>query len=237
MKIALLADVHANLPAFQAVLADAEAQGCECAVHAGDLIALGPYPAEAVDLARSHAVQCVQGNHEEWLERGLPIDPLPIMDDEELMHQYWTHSRLDQPRRDFLRALPHAINERLEGVRILVVHFALGEDGKSLKSVNPRGTDEEILDRFGEVDADLVCFGHLHGRRFNRAYHGTHFLNPGSVGCSHDGNADYAVIDLYRGAFQITPRRVPYERQALLARYDKLEIPARDFIRKTYFGA
>ena len=66
-------------------------------------------------------------------------------------------------------------------------------------------------------------------------HHGVHFLNPGSAGCSRDGLADYAVIDLAQGIFQVIPRRVPYDRQALLARYDELEIPARQFIRKTFF--
>ena len=119
----------------------------------------------------------------------------------------------------------------------MVVHFALEEDSKSLKSVNFNGPDEEILDCFGQVDADLVCFfGHLHSRRFSTAYNGAYFLNPGAVGCTHDGVADYAVIDMFRGAFQIAQRRVPYDRQALLARYDELEIPARQFIRKVFFG-
>ena len=58
MKIAILADVHANLPALRAALADAEQQGCERLYHAGDLIAIGPYPAEVIDLARLRAVRC-----------------------------------------------------------------------------------------------------------------------------------------------------------------------------------
>jgi putative phosphoesterase len=236
MEIAILADVHANLPAFRAVLADAEGQGCKRVYHAGDLITIGPHPAEVIDLARSYGVRCVQGNHEGWIERGLPLDPIRAMSDEELMHQHWTHSRLDKLRKDFIRALPHTICETLEGVRVLIVHFALGEDAKSFKNVNLNGTDEEILDLFGKVDADLVCFGHLHGRRFNQAHSGAYFLNPGSVGCTHDGLADYAVIDVFHGAFQIAQRRVPYERQALLARYDELEIPDRRFIRKVFFG-
>lgn len=236
MKIAILSDVHANLPAFRAVLKDAETQGCEQVYHAGDLIAIGPYPAEVIDLARSRGVRCVRGNHEEWIEKGLPLDPLPSMSDGELMHHHWTHSRIDKPRRDFIRTMPQAINETIDGVRILIVHFALGDDDKSMKNVNPNGTDEEILEQFGTVVADLVCFGHLHNRRLSQAYNGTHFLNPGAVGCAHDAFACYAIIDVFQGDFRIEARRVFYHRQALLARYDKLQIPDRQFIRKVFFG-
>jgi hypothetical protein len=75
MRIAILANVHANLPALTAVLADARQRGCERVYHAGDLIAAGPYPAEVVDLARANGMICVQGNHEAWVTTGLPPDP------------------------------------------------------------------------------------------------------------------------------------------------------------------
>jgi predicted phosphodiesterase len=125
-RIAILADVHANLPALSAVLADAQQRGCERVYHAGDLIAIGPYPVEVVDLARASGMICVPGNHEAWVTTGLPPDPVPgLQDDGELMHQHWTHSRLDRARRDFIRGLPWAISETIQGVRLAVVHFAL----------------------------------------------------------------------------------------------------------------
>ena len=124
VRIAILADVHANLPALSAVLADAHRRGCERIYHAGDLIGIGPYPAEVIDLARSKGMICVQGNHEAWVTTGLPPDPVPgLQDDDELLHQHWTHSRLDRARRDFIRGLPHAISETIQGVHLTVVHL------------------------------------------------------------------------------------------------------------------
>lgn len=237
MRIAILADVHANLPALSAVLADARQRGCERIYHAGDLIGIGPYPAEVIDLARSKGIICVQGNHEAWVTTGLPPDPLPgLQDDDELMHQHWTHSRLDQARRDFIRGLPHMISETIQGVRLTVMHCALAADGRSLVAVSPRWGDAEILDLFADTPGDLVCFGHLHEQRFNCAYHGRRFLNPGAAGCSHRSEASYAIVELAGGRFEIEERQVAYERGPLLARYDALEIPARDFIRKVFFG-
>ncbi len=237
MRIAILADVHANLPALAAVLADAHACGCERIYHAGDLIALGPYPGEVVDLARASGMRCVQGNHEAWVTTGLPPDPVSgLMDDDELRHQHWTHSCLSRPRRDFIRGLPHMICEMLQGVRVTVVHWALAADGRSLVDVSPRWSDTTILDLFAGTAGDLVCFGHLHERRFNCEYQGRHFLNPGAAGCNQRPEAAYAIVDISDGRCEITERRMAYDRSALLARYDALEIPARDFIRKVFFG-
>lgn len=237
IRIAILADIHANLPALTAVLADVRERGCERIYHASDLIGIGPYPGEVVDLARAGGMRCVQGNHEAWVTRGLPPDPVPgLQDDDELMHQHWTHSRLDQAQRDFIRGLPWASTETLAGVRLTVVHCALAPDGRTLRDVSPRWADADILDLFADTPGDLVCFGHLHERRFNRAYHGRHFLNPGSAGCGHRSEAPYAIVDIAGGRFTVEERIVPYDRGALLARYDELEIPARDFIRKVFFG-
>ncbi len=156
IRIAILADVHANLPALAAVLADAHACECEWVYHAGDLIGIGPYPGEAVDLARSSGMRCVQGNHEAWVTAGLPPDPVPgLMDDDELLHQHWTHSRLDRPRRDFIRGLPYMICETIQSVRLTVVHCALAADGRSLKDASPRWSDDTILDLFAETPGDL----------------------------------------------------------------------------------
>jgi len=237
MRIAMLADVHANLPALTAVLADAHERGCEQVYHAGDLIAIGPYLGEVVDLARASGMICVKGNHEAWIMAGLPPDPKPgPHDDAELQHQHWTPTRLNQARRDFIRGLPYMICETIQGVRVTVVHWALAADGHTLKDVNTRWGDDVILDLFADTPGDLVCFGHLHERRFNRAYQGRHFLNPGAAGCTHRSKAPYAIVDIAGGRFVIEERIVSYHRGARLARYNVLEIPARDFIRKAFFG-
>jgi predicted phosphodiesterase len=181
-------------------------------------------------------MHCVQGNHEAWVTTGLPPDPVPgLLDDAELMHQHWTHSRLDQARRDFIRGLPWAITETLAGVRLTVVHCALAADGRALKHVSARWDDAAILGAFADTPGGLVCFGHLHERRFNREYQGRHFLNPGTVGCGRRSEAAYAIIEMAYGHFAITERQAPYERGPLLARYDELAIPARDFIRRVFF--
>ena len=236
-RIAILTDIHANLPALTAVLAEVRRHGCERIYHAGDLIDIGPYPAEVVDLARACDMICVRGNHEAWLMGDAPVGlGKGLRDQDEMEHEQWTLSRLDQAQRDFICAMPPIISETIDRVHLSVVHFALAADGRSISDVSPRWSDDRILDLFARTPGALVCFGHLHDRRFNRIYRGRRFLNPGAVGCSHRGEASFATVDISGGRFTIAEHRVAYERGPLLAAFDVLDVPARDFIRKVFFG-
>ncbi len=73
MKIAVITDVHANLPALWAVLAATRQERCDLIVHTGDAIGIGPFPAECLELLLEtpHMI-CLMGNHDAWLVDGLP---------------------------------------------------------------------------------------------------------------------------------------------------------------------
>jgi predicted phosphodiesterase len=73
MKIAVITDAHANLPALKAALSSIKEEGCEKIYHVGDAIAIGPYPAETVDLIfETKNIKCVVGNHELYYLKGFP---------------------------------------------------------------------------------------------------------------------------------------------------------------------
>lgn len=236
-RIAILTDIHANLPALTAVLSEVRRLGCGRIYHAGDLIDIGPYPAEVVDLARACDMICVRGNHEAWLMGDAPVGlGKGLRDQAEMEHEQWTLSRLDQAQRDFIRGMPPIVRETIDSVHFSVVHFALAADGRSISDVSPLWSDARILDLFARTPGALICFGHLHERRFNRTYRGRRFLNPGAVGCSPRGEARFATVDIAGGRFRIAEHRVTYDRGPLLAAYDALGVPARDFIRKVFFG-
>lgn len=237
MKIAIFSDIHANLPAFTAALQDSKKHNCERIYHAGDLISIGPYPAEVVELAESENVQCVLGNHEQWVIHGLPLKPSDDIQEGELRHQHWIHSRLSQKHCHFIRSMPYHITDTVEGVRLQIQHFALLPLEQGFKVItSPNLPENEILRLFERADIDLICFGHIHPRKFNSSYHGCHFLNPGSVGCSHDSHASYAIVDLSSGKFEIKIRYVYYDRNELLEKYDLFEIPDKKLIKKCFFG-
>jgi predicted phosphodiesterase len=96
MKVAVLTDVHANLPALRAVLGQLEQEGFDLLVHLGDAIAIGPFPAECLDLLLNVPnVRCVMGNHDEYFVHGLPQPQPAWMSDGEVEHQHWTHRQMD----------------------------------------------------------------------------------------------------------------------------------------------
>jgi len=200
-RIAILTDIHANLPALTAVLSEVRRLGCGRIYHAGDLIDIGPYPAEVVDLARACDMICVRGNHEAWLMGDAPVGlGKGLRDQAEMEHEQWTLSRLDQAQRDFIRGMPPIVRETIDSVHFSVVHFALAADGRSISDVSPLWSDARILDLFARTPGALICFGHLHERRFNRTYRGRRFLNPGAVGCSPRGEARFATVDIAGGS-------------------------------------
>ena len=104
MRIIVITDLHANLPALEAVLAVVSTEGYDLLVHTGDAIAIGPHSPECLDLLlKTPTVRCVVGNHEAFYVDGLP-DPLPAwMDEGEFAHQQWVHRQLGDQRRDLLR--------------------------------------------------------------------------------------------------------------------------------------
>src|SRR5512141_2873035 len=96
MKIIISTDVHANLPALQAVLPVAQTEGYDLLLHLGDAVAIGPYPSETLDLLLSTPrIRFIKGNHDQWFAEGLP-NPIPEwMSEGEVEHQHWTHAQVD----------------------------------------------------------------------------------------------------------------------------------------------
>lgn len=104
MKLALLSDLHANLPAFEACLAHARNQGATRIAILGDLVDYGPHPGEVVDLCREleqEGALVLRGNHDT-----LPVNPVLTGSTWGDITAAWTHSRLDDLQRDWLARLP-----------------------------------------------------------------------------------------------------------------------------------
>src|SRR5690349_24978652 len=95
-RIAVITDVHANLPALDAALAAIARAGCDAIFHTGDALGIGPYPAECLDrLLGTPNMRCLMGNHDEWFAHGLPAPRPAWMSEGEEQHQRWTHAQLD----------------------------------------------------------------------------------------------------------------------------------------------
>lgn len=239
MKIAVITDVHANLPALRAVLDAITREGVELIVHTGDAIAIGPHPAECLDmlLALPNA-RMVLGNHDALFAFGLP-EPQPIwMSDGEVSHQRWTHAQIDPGLRAAVAGWPKYLALDLNGVRTAFVHYALDAAGQRLQTPlrNPTAADlDAAFSVYNPDGAELIFYGHTH--KFSDVTGHARHVNPGAVGCGPTATAPYTLMEADGGGrYRLEHRSAPYDDAALAAAYGERDVPERAFISKAFFN-
>lgn len=232
-RIAVFTDVHANLPALDAALAEIDRLGADVVYHTGDAIGIGPFPAECLDrlLSRS-STHLLMGNHDAWFAFGLPDESTGSMPADEREHQQWVHAQLDPGLKVAVAAWPYASSLRLEGLRLDFLHYPLNNAGqfRSPQEITP----DSASSLFQLPTSTLVFFGHDH-RPWNVTGGTTHFVNPGSLGCSQDPIARFLILEVEKGGnWAISFRGVPYDPEPVYRALEDRRVPARDFIRRTF---
>jgi len=223
LKVALVSDVHANLPALEAVLAHAGSRGCEAVWNAGDCLGYGAFPDETVTMLREYALN-ILGNYDRKVldvkkkKTGWQESPIP----EKWMAFNWAYENLSRGNRKWLESLPERRRLEVEGKSVLLVHASPLSGGEHLSHLTPL----ERFDTLAEAAAsDVVVCGHSH-EPFGIRAKGCWFVNPGSVGRPDDGDprASYATLTLRRKVFSLRHYRVEYdvERAAEEARRRRL---------------
>ncbi len=226
LPIALLYDVHGNLPALEAVLHDAEAAGATRYLLGGDYAAFGPWPRETAERLESlPTVARIRGNAERWL-REEPEAPAAAKD---FLEAALTAARdaLGPPLVARLYELP----ERAELDDMLVCHGSPLSDIESFAPEAQAG-DERLLVR--EANRTIL-FGHSH-RQFRRpGPNDTLLVNPGSVGMPLDGDAR-AAWALYQGG-KILFRRTDYDIERAAAQMRSYGAWAEPVVRRIEQGS
>jgi putative phosphoesterase len=235
MKVALIGDVHANLPALEAVLAHAHQRGVERIWNVGDFVGYGAFPDEVVRrLGQEHALSIV-GNYDlkvlkfkkkqdKWRKSKHPVKFLAFQ---------WAHDHLSRESRKHLRSLPREIRLQAEGLRILLTHGSPASDEEPLTP----GTPEEHLRELARMaDADVIICGHSH-QPFAREVDGVWFINTGSVGRPDDGDprACYAILQVGPELLQVRHYRVEYDVERAVAAIRERKLPE-VFARMTLRG-
>ena len=249
MRIALLADIHGNPIALDAVLADLQAQGgVDATWCVGDYTALGYDPVGVVErlTALSKAV-FVRGNTDRYIAAGeLPSSPVEAARSDPahlpaLIHVAqsfaWTKGYVTaRGWLGWLAALP--LERRLalpDGTRLLMVHAAPGtDDGPGITPATPDADLEALL---AGCEADLVVVGHNHWPQ-DRQIGGVRVVNPGSVSNAPalDLRASYALIEASASGYEVTFRRVAYDVQAVIAVLRQSQHPALDYLLRFFEG-
>jgi len=204
VKVAALYDIHGNVPALEAALAEVEREGVDTVVFGGDLT-WGPEPVEALALVRAvPGARFVRGN----------CDREP---DE------WERSQLSEADLAFLQALPETVE--LDGV--LYCHATPHSD---VEVVTPARPDEELAKLLEGVEQRIVVAGHTHMQQ-DRQIGAIRFVNAGSVGLPYEGElaAFWAVLD----GGEVELRRTPLEVEAVAEVFRRSAWPRADeFLRE-----
>jgi predicted phosphodiesterase len=213
MKIAVIADVHANFAALQAITAQVEAWQPDQVIVAGDLVNRGPRPRECLRLvqaqAAAHGWLVVRGNHEEYVvEQAAPDYPRlgPTADVHRGSH--WTYEQLEGETGS-LEAMPFDLPLRApDGSEVRVTHASM----LGLRNgIYPWTSDTELVQKIG-ASPGLFLVGHTHLPLIRRL-NGTLVVNAGSSGLPFDGDRrpTYARCTWKQGAWQAEIVRVDYD--------------------------
>ena len=221
MIYVLISDIHANLPALEAVLADV-AKGKPGAIyHLGDLVGYGPWPNEVVARLRESGISGVAGNYDstvatDYKHCGCKADSPR---EEELAHisYAWTRGAISKQTKSYLAGLPFRIDVRplgghVAGPAVMLFHAT---PVSNLVYVTEDRPDSFLLKMAQQANAkagDVLCFGHTH-KPWHRVVEGIHFVNTGSVGRPKDGDprACYVIVDTSGEAPVIGFARVGYD--------------------------
>ena len=210
MRIAIFSDVHGNLPALDAVLADIQGRKVDATYCLGDLVGYGASPNECVERIRTLRIPTVMGNYDDGVgfdrdECGCaytnPVDQ--ALGDRSLI---WSRNRTTADNKGFLRSLNKDIRFEADGRRVLLVHGSPRRMNEYLFEDRPSSSFERLA---ASSDADIIVFGHTHKPYTKRAAD-VLFVNDGSVGKPKDldPRACYAIledgrVELHRVAYDV----------------------------------
>jgi putative phosphoesterase len=216
-RVAVITDIHANLPALEAALEATERTDVDAVYCGGDLVGYGPHPNEVCALIEERGIPTIYGNYDYAIARDLDDCGCAYRDrhDRELGQRSveWTLAHTDRRSKDFMRGLPFDLRFDLGADRVRLVHGSPRRVNEYLFADKPAHTFERIA---AGADCDVLVFGHTH-QPWVREYGGVLFVNCGSIGKPKDGDprAAFAVLRLDGGWVAADIERVDYDAEAV----------------------
>jgi putative phosphoesterase len=224
-RVALIADIHGNVVALEAVLADVDRHDVDEIICLGDVAAGGPQPREALDRLRALGCPVVRGNADEWLLGGMPAE-----EDEQGRRLRaiveWAREQLSEADVTYLEGFVPTVELELGKSRLLCFHGSPGATTERLFATTP---EEELARHFAGSANDVFAGGHTHLQLARRLERGL-LVNPGSVGLPlHEGSdggsirgreprlpgfAEYALLEA-EATISVGLRSVPVDTTAL----------------------
>jgi putative phosphoesterase len=226
--IAIFGDIHANLPALEAALADMDARGLDARYCLGDLVGYGVWPNEVVATIRSQGIPTLIGNYDQGVGNDSDDCGCAYKDaySEALGKRSiaWSNRHTTPEHKAYLRALPPQIPLQAAELRVVLVHGSPRKVNEYLFEDRPDKSLERLLDM---VEADVLVCGHTHLPYHRVLPSGRHVVNAGSVGKPKDGDprACYVVLDAEARDLSVTFVRVAYDVERAARAIEASEMP------------
>jgi putative phosphoesterase len=238
-RLAVITDIHGNLPALEASLSAIDAIGVDRVYCGGDLVGYGPHPNEVCALIEERQIPTIYGNYDYAIGRDLDDCGCAYVTehDRELGKRSvaWTLAHTDQHAKNFMRELPFDLRFELGEVPIHLVHGSPRKVNEYLFEDKPASLYERLA---AAEEAQVMVFGHTH-KPWIHAYGEVLFVNCGSVGKPKDGDprAAFAILELdAQGQVQVSVERVPYDAEAVAREVEAAGLPG-EYARKLVAAA
>jgi putative phosphoesterase len=226
MLIACVSDIHGNLPALQAAVADAKTRGATEVICAGDIIGYGPFPNEVCDFLVENRIESISGNYDckvlDVLRKGESVVAELSTKKKELL--FWTVDHIAKSAKQFLKSLPDNLEKTLTaGQTLIVVH---GSPASNEDAIYPSITTNGLEMKLGEIRPDVLVCGHTH-IPFVRRIGNILVANCGSVGHPVDGDPmpSYAIISVDKETVSGRIIRFEYDTEKTVAALKKTSLP------------
>jgi putative phosphoesterase len=226
MRIAIFSDVHANLPALVAVLADIAVAGVDARYALGDLVGYAPWPNEVLERLESEGLPIVMGNYDDGTGFGRDECGCAYVKERDKAEGdagfAWTKAHTSEANKAWLRTLHPEIRFVADGRRFLLVHGSPRKINEYLYEDKPDATFARIAEC---AHADIIVCGHTH-KPYDKSVAGTRFVNVGSAGKPKDGDprACWALLD--SAADTVEFRRVAYDVEAAAKAIEAAGLPS-----------
>jgi len=236
--LAILSDVHSNLPAVEAVLDDLDRGGrvYDQIIVNGDMVSLGPYPHECVQLLRGRAnLVFIKGNNDRYISskvyeqtNAFHRDLFQSLPPAYVDNLRWTASQLSQDDLALIRTWRSHYVVTLGSFEVSIAH---GTPTNDEAFISREATNTELSNWFPQYACNV--FSHTH-EPFVQRSHERHFVNTGSVGFSTDGDprCSYVILTQSEGLCAEV-RRVEYDTTATIQRFHALEVPWKEHLIPT----
>jgi putative phosphoesterase len=227
-QLTIFGDIHANLPALEAVLADMEQHGRAHLYCLGDLVGYGTFPNQVIAAIKERNIPTLMGNYDQGV--GNNSDDCgcaytnPVSEALGKRSIAWTNAHTSAENKTYLRQLARQVPLQLGDLRVALVHGSPRRINEYLFEDRPDSSLERLLDM---VEADVLVCGHTHLPYHKILPSGRHVVNAGSVGKPKDGDprAGYVILAANGRDLNATFIRVEYDVERAARAIEASEMP------------